>query len=85
MDLKVCKCGSGLEVLEGTEGKVTDEQLDLWTKLCKDATPGPWQHVPGFPFKYSPDALFILFAREAMPRLIAEVRRLCAENVEFGQ
>lgn len=68
---------------------VTEAELVEWQALCGAATPGPWEVVGenGYvralqPARtvcrvfYSPDEYFIAVSHAAMPRLIAEVRRL---------
>lgn len=48
-------------------------------------TPGPWAQVPGFPYKNSPDALWITHEHErpmaeTILALVAEVERLAASD-----
>ena len=59
--------------------------LDELERLCEAATPGPWtldESESGLigphcePIVEACDALFIAAARDALPKLIAEVRRL---------
>jgi hypothetical protein len=75
---------------------MTDEELDRLEALAKAATQGPWtvddhesaEHVhgpgpvPAATAIRHEDAAFIAASRDAVPRLVAEVRRLRAERDE---
>lgn len=70
---------------------ITEEELARWEKLAAAISPGCWRDGNGVLLTYnthgvhlqSPnkaaDAAFIAHAQEAVPLLIAEVRRLRAE------
>jgi hypothetical protein len=68
---------------------ITREELDRWKQLAEAATEGPWEVVEyeaGVFIMFSDgfdsssmgtgDARFIAAARDAVPRLVAEVERL---------
>lgn len=70
---------------------ITDEQLAEWEALAEGATEGPWhvddvlgwsidgasgQYVAEVSGRHDPNAEFIAASREAVPALVAEVRRL---------
>ena len=71
---------------------ITEEELARWEKLAAAISPGCWRDGNGVLLTYnthgvhlqSPnkaaDAAFIAHAQEAVPLLIAEVRRLRAER-----
>lgn len=87
--------GEGVGVDRGSEGwsTVTDEELNELEALANEATPGPWR-VTADPVVsinveapstfiaidyWERDANFVVAARDALPRLIAEVRQLREE------
>jgi hypothetical protein len=78
---------------------ITREELDRWKELAEAATEGPWEVIErGGYYYFKPpgdhrmgrkrkeNAEFIAAARDAVPRLVAEVERLntlyqpCEEN-----
>ena len=73
---------------------MTAEELDRIEALANDATPGPWMHgVPGLiasahgviaEVPNNANVLFISAARDAIPALVAELRReRCAAQEDF--
>jgi hypothetical protein len=73
---------------------ITREELDHWKQLAEAATAGPWEVVEyeaGVFIMFSDgfdsssmgtgDARFIAAARDAVPRLVAEVERLTGARV----
>lgn len=70
---------------------MTENELKHLEELCAKATPGPWlRDGSGYVFvknieigNSSDNAEFIIAAREALPKLIAEVRRLQARLNEI--
>ena len=75
---------------------ITEQQLTEWERLAAEATPGPW--VTKYPFEQDSSACykvpipqseadtdFINAAREAVPALIEEVRRLEKENRQLRE
>ncbi len=72
------------------ERLLTDAELEAMERRCVEASPGPWTaEILGSleeakalgRFRWAqpePDALFIAHAREDIPRLLSEIKRLRA-------
>ncbi|GIH07198.1 hypothetical protein Rhe02_52650 [Rhizocola hellebori] len=58
------------------EEPLSDTELDELEELHEAATPGPWYMRELDDDRWEQNAALIAVARSAVPRLIAEVRRL---------
>jgi len=72
---------------------MTKNDLEEIEDRCNEASPGPWLHGNGVWFSDSmkhainidnvPNTEFIAHARQDIPDLIAEIRRLQAKEIEL--